>query len=327
MTETRILITGGSGFIGTNAMDFFLNQGFDLINFDINPPKKSIHEPYWKKVDIRDKDLLEKELVGFAPTHILHLAANLGMDVKDISFFSANTDGVKNLLEAAAHCPSLKHVVFTSSLLVCKNGYIPQSDDDYCPPNLYGQSKMIGEKLVRGFPKSNFTWSIVRPTSIWGPWFAYSYRSFFKTINRGFYFHLGNTTIVKPSSFTGNTVFMMMKILFGPKQDVQGKTFYISDYPGFTTKQWADVIQQEMGVRKIKSIPVWALRMIGFGGDFCKLFGWDDPPMSSFRLKNMLTGGIYPIEQTMKLCGPLPYSLQEGVKETIKWMRESGDIR
>jgi len=40
------------------------------------------------------------------PTHILHLAAKTGMDSNDISFFSANIDGVKNLIECAeeANC-------------------------------------------------------------------------------------------------------------------------------------------------------------------------------------------------------------------------------
>ena len=327
MTDKRILITGGSGFIGTNAVDYFENLNYTIINFDINPPQKPDHQRYWRCVDIRDKALLEKELVDFAPTHILHLAAALGMDVKDISFFSANTEGVKNLLESASKCPSILHIVFTSSLLVCKNGYIPRSDEDYCPPNLYGQSKMTGEKFVRDFKDPHFTWSIVRPTSIWGPLFRYSYRSFFKTIYKGHYVHIGNTSIVKPSSFAGNTVFMMAKILFGAEQDVHGKTFYISDYPGFTTRQWADVIRTEMGGGKIKSVPVWILRIAGFGGDLLRKLGWEDPPISSFRLNNMLTGGLYPIASTMNLCGVLPFTLQEGVRETIKWMREAGDLK
>lgn len=322
----RVLITGGSGFIGTNAVDYFLNQNSVILNFDINPPKKESHNQYWRNVDIRDKVQLEKELIDFAPTHILHLAAILGMDVKDISTFDANTIGVKNLLEAAQNCPSVEHIVFTSSLLVCKNGYIPASDEDYCPPNLYGESKMIGEKAVRGFQNPNFTWSIVRPTSIWGPWFAYSYRSFFKSIYKGYYFHLGKTSIVKPSSFTGNTVFMMTKILFSPKQDVHQRTYYLSDYPVFTTRQWADVIQQEMKTGRIRQIPVGLLRLAGFGGDILKSLGWADPPITTFRLKNMLTGGLYPIDPIMKLCGPLPFSLKDGVRETVAWMKSCGDI-
>ena len=51
------------------------------------------------------------------------------------------------------------------------------------PPNLYGESKVIGEKLVQE-SEINCDWVIVRPTSIWGPWFEHS-SDFFKVIDRG----------------------------------------------------------------------------------------------------------------------------------------------
>ena len=72
-----------------------------------------------------------------------------GMDIHDMSFFDANTNGVQNLLETTPSLPNLQRILFTSSLLVCRNGYVPMSDLEYCPPNLYGESKVIGEKMVR----------------------------------------------------------------------------------------------------------------------------------------------------------------------------------
>ena len=119
---------------------------------------------------------------------------------------------------------------------------------------------------------------------------------------------------------------MMMKILFGAKHEVHAKTFYLSDYPFFTTRQWADVIQQEMKVHRIRPVPVWVLRIVGYAGDLLKSAGWEDPPITSFRLNNMLTGGNYPLENTMHLCGPLPFALEEGVRITIEWMEETGDL-
>ena len=322
----RVIVTGGSGFIGTTAVEYLLSQNYSVLNIDIDPPKIDKHKSYWKNVDIRNKELLEKEIIEFNPTHILHLAANLGMDVKEIEFFSANTDGVQNLLDIGRKITDLQQIVFTSSLLVCKNGYIPKDDTDYCPPNLYGESKMIGEQLVRDTKNPNFSWSIVRPTSIWGPWFAYSYRTFFQTIKKGYYFHLGNTKITKPNSFVGNTVFMMTKILFAPENEVNQKTFYLADYPSFTTKEWANTIQRKMGGKPIRTLPIWSLRIVGYVGDLLKKFGFESFPLTSFRLSNMLTGGSYPIENTINVCGNLPYSLDDGVTKTINWMKEIKDI-
>ena len=139
----KLLITGGSGFIGTAAVQWALDKEYNVINFDLLPPKISSHKPFWHLVDIRNYKILTKELVDFQPTHILHLAANTGMDITNISYFDANTTGVANLINATKKLHSLKRIIFASSLLVCKNGYVPHSDVDYCPPNFYGKSKVI----------------------------------------------------------------------------------------------------------------------------------------------------------------------------------------
>ena len=50
----RILITGGSGFIGTNVVDYYLSQGFDVLSVDKNKPKKIQHLKCYKEVNIED---------------------------------------------------------------------------------------------------------------------------------------------------------------------------------------------------------------------------------------------------------------------------------
>ena len=132
--DIRLLITGASGFIGTSAVDFAVEKGLTVINFDIRPPQKASHQKYWKPVDIREKDILSTAVEEFGPTHILHLAAMTGMDIDNLQYFSANTDGVKNLVESTLKASDLQKTLFTSSLLVCRNGYIPKNDTDYCPP-------------------------------------------------------------------------------------------------------------------------------------------------------------------------------------------------
>ena len=180
----KILITGGSGFIGTTAMEWALSK-YKVVNLDIRPPKILEHQQHWRNVDIRDSKSFTDALVEFQPTHILHLAAMTGMDIHDMSFFDANTKGVDNLIQATQELPDLKRILFASSLLVCPNGYVPSSDTEFNPPNLYGESKVIGEKLVRE-SRMKCSWVIVRPTSIWGPWFEHSYRTFSKWLIVGF---------------------------------------------------------------------------------------------------------------------------------------------
>ena len=319
----RLCVTGGSGFIGTSAIDWAISEEFEVINFDIKPPKILSQNKYWKYVDIRNYSELENAISEFMPTHVLHLAATTGMDVEDIEYFNANTYGVKNLIDASKVCPSLKRILFTSSLLVCRNGYIPKLETDYCPPNLYGKSKMIGEQFVR---ESNLaaSWCIVRPTSVWGPWFEHSYLKFFQIISRNLYFHISGVSITKPQTYVKNTVYMMQKILFCNSDIVDRGTYYLADYPEITTREWAELIAHNLSNGKsIYSVPYSLIKFLALCGDLLKFIGITDPPLTSFRLKNMMTGASYPISSTREIVGRLPFSSSEGVSETIDWMSKS----
>ena len=321
MSDIKICITGGSGFIGTTAMDWSISK-YETKNFDICPPKKIEHHPFWKYVDIRDYDSFNNALFEFKPTHIIHLAAMTGMEIYDMNFFEANITGVANLIQASRNIPSLERIIFTSSLLVCPNGHVPSSDTEYNPPNLYGESKVIGEKIVRE-SEMNCSWIIVRPTSIWGPWFEHSYRKFFTIIDRGLFVQPGRKKIFKPQSFVGNTVYMIQKLLFNTTTIVEGQTYYLGDYPEISIQDWANKIRNLSG-RKGKAIVFPALFLWSFAyfGDFLKKLGWKDPTLTTFRYKNLLTGAHYPIEKTKNIVGQLPFTTEKGVNETIKWMRK-----
>jgi hypothetical protein len=66
---------------------------------------------------------------------------------------------------------------------------------------------------------------------------------------------------------------------------------------------------------------------MGILGDTLKKLGWPDPPITTFRLKNMLTGAHYPIEKTKTTVGQLPFSMEDGVHKTLEWIREQNPIK
>jgi nucleoside-diphosphate-sugar epimerase len=218
-------------------------------------------------------------------------------------------------------------MVFASSMLVCRNGYIPRSDDDYCPNTLYGQSKVSGELVVRGCRELAGRWTIVRPTSIWGPWCGPPYLSFFLSLARGRYWHPGSGNPPKAFGYVGNTTYQIVRLLTARLESVAGRTFYLADNPGYSIRDFATAIQVALRTKPIRELPLWLLRPTAALGDVLMKLGWNNPPLTSFRLSNMLTGSQFDLRDLHSITGQLPFSLSEGVSETISWLRTSGAIR
>lgn len=316
----KVLITGGSGFIGTNLVSFYLERGVEVCNIDIAPPRNQEHSQFWKQGDILKLKHLQQEISRFSPTHVFHLAAHIA-EGKDISEFSANLLGVENLITACKELPNLQRIIFTSSMLVCNPGYFPKNDEDYCPPNLYGESKALGEKIVRQKAKGlACSWVIVRPTGIWGPWFDTAYYDFFLTIRKGLYVHPGKRGAVMTQGFVGNAILQYHRLATAPSEKIHGKVFYLADLPPLNLRHWANLIQQAFGARKIATVPIWMLKIIAKIGDLTKGLGWKNPMLTSSRLKNMQTDMICDIVPLV--TDDLPYSLEEGVRMTVDWLRE-----
>lgn len=312
----RILVTGGSGFIGTNLMQSLLDDGLEVLNLDDSKPLNGDHIDFWKKVNILDKNLLEKLILDFNPDIIIHLAAVTDIIGTTREHYLANTEGTQNIIDIAAKLPALKKVLYTSSMYVCKPGFIPADYDTYAPHTTYGESKVEGEKLVKAIKDVNYDWVIVRPTSIWGPWFNIPYIDFFNIVYQKKYFDFGKAC-TKSYGYIGNTVNQIKKIMHA--KDINGQTFYLGDDPAIQISEWANEISIEMKKGPIKKVPFFVLKTAALVGDVLTALKFKFP-MTSFRLSNMTTNNVLPLENTMAISGKLPYTRIEGVRETLKWM-------
>ena len=88
---------------------------------------------------------------------------------------------------------------------------------------LYGESKLKGELLVKKITEPVFKWVIIRPTSIWGPWFGVPYIDFFNIVYEGRYFDFRGACL-KTHVYVENIVF---QIESSPISDItRFKTMY-----------------------------------------------------------------------------------------------------
>lgn len=315
---SRVLVTGGSGFIGTNVVEYLLNNNCEVINIDSKEPLNEKHIEYWKKLNINDLNALSLAMEEFKADYVIHLAARCDLDGKKLSDYDANITGVKNLIEVVKNNDTIKKIVFTSSMLVCHPGYVPKGEKDYSPTTVYGESKVCTEKIVWE-SDLDIDWAILRPTSIWGPWFSVPYRNFFDIVLKRRYVHIGGNNSCMTYGYVENSVAQIMSILLNDTR--QGhKVFYLGDYDPVVLETWADEIASVRGI-KIPTIPKWIIRCAAFVGDVLKLLHIPFP-LTSFRLKNMTTSNVIDLAFTQQILQSLPVSRIDGVKRTLNWMEK-----
>lgn len=138
----KILLTGASGFIGTNLLEDLLAKGYEVKNLDWNEPKIPARKNLWENVNIINYEDFEKAVVGFNPDYIVHLAARTDLDGKTLEDYDQNITGVENLMKIIHKLPNLKKIIITSSKFVTRNGYKIKNQHDYCPHTKYGESKV-----------------------------------------------------------------------------------------------------------------------------------------------------------------------------------------
>ncbi len=177
---TKILITGGCGFIGSHTSLLLLEKGYELIILDSNInsspnvikkivnilKNKSINASYklnFYKGDVRDKLILEKIFLdainnGKKIDGVIHFAGLKSVSesiLNPLSYWENNVNGTIRLLNIMEKY-NCKCIVFSSSATVyrAQNGRLLK-EDDFCDPiNPYGQTKLAIEKLLNDIHNS-----------------------------------------------------------------------------------------------------------------------------------------------------------------------------
>ena len=150
--QKTILVTGGSGFIGSITCKFLVDSGHNVINIDrIKRQQEGVHQyPF----DI-DNHQLEGVIALTKPDAVIHLAADHSVPLSIGNPADTYYNNVANTVALLKHCikSNVKHFVFSSSSSVYGNSeFVVNTETDPTNPlTPYGRSKQMIETVLKDF--------------------------------------------------------------------------------------------------------------------------------------------------------------------------------
>ena len=151
-----ILVCGGAGYIGSHAVHALVEKGEQVVIVDnlqtghrgaLNPAAK------FYEGDIRDAAVLDKIFTENKIEAVIHFAANslVGESMeKPLLYFNNNVYGMQVLLEAMVRHGVDKIVFSSTAATYGEPKRVPiHEDDETCPTNTYGETKLTMEKMMK----------------------------------------------------------------------------------------------------------------------------------------------------------------------------------
>lgn len=239
----RVLVTGGSGFVGANLVTELLDRGHTVRSFDRAPSPLGDHAG----LEVVEGDICDKQTVAAAVQDIdtvIHTAAIIdlmgGASVTEEyrqRSFAVNVEGTKNLVHASQEA-GVQRFVYTASNSVVMGGQDIVNGDETMPytnrfNDLYTETKVVAEKFVlsQNGEQGMLTCSI-RPSGIWGRGDQTMFRKVFENVLAGHVKVLvGNKNIKLDNSYVHNLIhgFILAGEHLVPGGTAPGQAYFIND--------------------------------------------------------------------------------------------------
>jgi len=174
MTHSKILVTGGAGFVGSHACVALIAAGYLPVVLDtlVNSDPRSLErvaricgvQPQLVRGDVRDAAVLDRVFAEHGVDAVLHLAGlkAVSRSVSDpLGYYDVNVAGSLALARAMERA-GVRTLIFSSSATVY--GDIPRSpireSASYAAVNPYGRSKVMVERMLADLARSDPRWGI-----------------------------------------------------------------------------------------------------------------------------------------------------------------------
>jgi len=245
----RILVTGGTGFIGKHVVPLLLKEKYRVVLLARNPAKakKLFPKAVIVKGSLLDSAALDKAMKGCAA--VVHLAGLV--DYWDVdALYQTNVIGTRNVVEAAKRA-GVRRIVYSSSITVHWPSTRPITEKHKTRPvSVYGLTKLLGESEVLNSGIPAVSLRIAAVYGIGSSWFD----TILRTVGRGFpVINSENYNHLVHASDVAQAVSLALKRGKGP--------YIIAGDAPVRLREFMEALAHYMGKRPIY-VPVWLARVL-----------------------------------------------------------------
>ena len=161
------LVTGGSGFVGSNIARLLRERGEEVRVLDIWKDDTQCSDVEFVLADINDREAVEKAMRGVDYVH--HNVALVPLAKAGKRYWTVNVEGTRTALEAARAVKVKMFCHMSSSAIFGSPTQMPITNDTPCKPvEIYGRAKLAAEQLVIQAGRDGMPVSSIRPRTIVG---------------------------------------------------------------------------------------------------------------------------------------------------------------
>lgn len=325
----RILVTGGTGFLGSALVRALVARG-DAVRVLVRP-SSDLARLAGLEVETITGDVTQPETLPPAVDGvdtIYHLAGMLGQfGVSERAYHRLHVEGTCALLRACAGLP-LKRFVHCSSpgMLGAVHRGDPPRDESapHRPTSAYERSKSAAEKAALPLAAElGIPLVIARPEFVYGPGDRHVV-GMFHAIQGGRFFYIGSGDCLCHPSYVDDVVAGLAACATARARPLEA--YHICGPRPITIRTLATAIAEALGVQPPRlHLPAWLVRSGAWGAELAARLLGTEPPLSLEGVRFFTESRAFSIEKAHRELGWVPQiDITEGARRAAAWYRAQG---
>ncbi|WP_219223186.1 NAD-dependent epimerase/dehydratase family protein [Pedobacter antarcticus] len=296
MTIKNIALTGGSGFVGSNLINYLGNQ--EQLHISLIGRSDLLTSTFAAKTDV-----------------IIHLAGK-AHDLKKSSdpqeYYTVNFDLTKNLYDSFLKSDA-KKFIFISSVKAAADSVEGSLDENRLanPVTPYGKSKLMAEEYIKSQPlPEGKSYYILRPCMIHGPGNKGNLNLLYQVVKKGIPYPLAAFENKRSFLSVENLCFVISELIY--REDISSGIYNVADDVSLSTNEVVSILSVSLG----KKPALWKISK-GFIQFLAKIGDKLHLPLTTERLDKLTESYVVSNNKLTKaLNKPLSLSAEEGLKLT-----------